>query len=105
MELYVIFWITIGAVISIIPAYFIKKYNITKKYIWLFLSMLCYLILMFAYSKLFVNNHNIVSIYQIIKILSMILSAFFGLMVLGNEINLKKTVGIMLSIISIYLLS
>ncbi len=104
MELYVIFWIVVGAVISIIPAYFIKKYNITKNYIWLFLSMICYCILMLAYSKLFVSK-NIVTIYQIIKILSVLLATVFGYLFLSYKLTIKTMFGVIFAIMSIYLLS
>lgn len=104
MELDVIFWIILGAVISIIPAYFVKKYNITKNYIWIFLSIICYCILMLAYSKLFLSK-NIVTTYQIIKILSVLLATFFGYLFLNYKITIKTTFGVIFAIMSIYLLS
>jgi uncharacterized membrane protein len=59
---------------------------------------------MLSYSKLFLSK-NIVTTYQTIKILSVLLATFFGYLFLNYKITTKTTFGVIFAIMSIYLLS
>jgi multidrug transporter EmrE-like cation transporter len=104
MDSHIVIWIIIASIVAVIPVYFIKKYNKTQNYLWIFLSMFFYFILIIAYSKLFVDK-NIIIIYPIIKIISILLVIIFGYLFFNYRLNVRSGVGILFSIISIYLLA
>jgi len=101
---YNITWIITAAILAALPVPFIKNYIATKNYIWIFLSVISYLILIMAYANLF-SGQNIVAVYSLIKILSIIIVTVFGIVLFKNKLTVSLIVGILFGIVSIYLLS
>ena len=101
-----IIWILIGAFAASLPLIFIKKYIEKRNFIWILLSILCYSILFFAYLTLLQDkNHNIIIIYPMVKIISLLVILFFGLFFFNEKIDIKIGLGIFFAIVSIFLLS
>ena len=97
------FWIILAASTASLQVIFIKKYLQTNDWFWLDLSLLTSVFLLVTYIKIF-NGNNISIIYPIIKILSIIIVIITGDVFFKNKITIKSIVGIILGIISIYLL-
>ena len=97
------FWIILAAITASLQVIFIKKYLQTNDWFWLDLSLLTSVFLLVTYIKIF-NGNNISIIYPIIKILSIIIVIITGDVFFKNKITMRIIVGIILSIISIYLL-
>ena len=99
-----VIWILFAAIISVFPVFFVKKYNKTHKYIWIILCVFFYFILTIAYSKLFFNK-NMIVIYPIIKIISILLVTIIGYLLFDYKLSLKSYIGVFFAMLSIYLLS
>jgi multidrug transporter EmrE-like cation transporter len=104
MNIHDIIWILIASALAVIPVFLIKKYNKTRNYIWIVLSMFFFLILSIAYSKLFFNK-NIIIIYPIIKVVCILIVTIVGYLFFDYKLNFKSYIGILFAIISICLLS
>lgn len=104
MNLHEIIWILIASITATIPIFCIKKYNKTRHYIWIILTMFLFFFLTIAYSKLFFNK-NIIIIYTIIKVVSILIVTIIGYLLFDYELNMKSYIGILLAILSIFLLS
>ena len=98
-----VFWIILAVISASLQVVFVKKYTQTNLWYWFGLSILASLFLLVAYVKSF-NGHNVSIIYPIIKILSIIIVIITGDVFFKNKITIKSIVGIILGIISIYLL-
>ena len=94
----------IAAVFAALPLPFIKKYTQTHNYNWLIGAICSYIILIYAYSIVLVNN-NISIVYPLLKILSVMLVFLFGIYFFNDRIDIKTAIGIILGMVSIYLLS
>ena len=97
-------WILIAGVAASIPLMLMKKYIETKKTILIVLSMICYLVVIQSYIQLLATN-NISTIYPIIKIVSDLIVIPSGVFLFHEKLNLYNYLGVILGIISIYLLS
>jgi multidrug transporter EmrE-like cation transporter len=97
------FWIILAATMASLQVIFIKKYLQTNDWYWIGLSLLTSIILLVTYIKTF-NGNEMCIIYPIIKILSIIIVIITGDVFFKNKITMRIIVGIILSIISIYLL-
>jgi len=104
MKLYFIIWFLIAAITSALQMIFIKKYTDTKYLFWVILSLLSAFIMLLSYTIIVVDN-NITIIYPIIKILSIVIVSTVGFFAFNNKIDTKSFIGILLGIVSIYLLS
>ena len=104
MDFYIIFWIIIAAISAGTPLILIKYYHETKKLIYLWMALFCYIILIFSY-LIIINNRNIVVIYSIVKILSILFILLYAFIILNQKINVKIGLGILFGILSICLLS
>jgi len=98
------FWFFIAASAAVIPIPLIKIYTETKDIKWIVLSLLSCLLLVYSYSVL-LTDKNIIIIYPILKVLSVILVVAVGLVVFMNKLDAKTIMGILLGLASIYLLS
>ena len=67
MEIKSIFWILFGALVSAIPVTLIKLYTETKQIFLLFLSVICYLLVLVSYVHVF-EKGDIITFYIIMKI-------------------------------------
>ncbi len=96
-------WI-FATIIALLPLFFIKKYIQTKQLIYLFISMILYFFLMLSYVKLFEKN-ELSSNYTILQLLQILTVIIIGILIFGESITINKVTGILLALISIYLLS
>lgn len=104
MKLYILLWFLISAISAAIPIPLIKKYTETKNIIWIFLSILSYFVLILSYSVI-LDDNNITILYPLLKVLSIFIVIFSGIIFFNNKLDMKSLIGILFGIISIYLLS
>jgi len=104
MDLYNIFWFIIAATTPALPLAMIKRYTETNNYYWIIMSICCYLLLIFAYS-IILTNTDIAIMYPLLKVISILIVVTLGLIFYKSELDGKSILGIILGIISIYLLS
>jgi len=104
MNLYNIIWIIIAAISAAAPVSFIKKYIENKNYLWIILSIISYIILILSYSIILIES-NMIVVYSIVKILSLLIVGLLGIIFFNEKLNFKEGMGILLGIVSIYLLS
>ena len=99
-----VFWIILAVISASLQVVFVKKYTQTNLWYWFGLSILASLFLLVAYVKSF-NGHNVSIIYQIIKILSIIIVIITGEIFFNDKLTIKVIGGILFGLISIYLLA
>ena len=97
-------WLGLGALLSALPVMCIKKYMNCREIIWIILAILMNSILIYVYYIVFSNNTS-GPIYTIIKILSILMVILFGFFIYNEKLNQYNILGLILSIITIYLLS
>ena len=97
-----IVWLLTASIFSLIPIILIKQYNVTDNYIYLILTMMCYLILMIAYINIL--KENISAKYTILQIMQILIISFIGIFYFREQINFIKMLGIIFAIVSVYLL-
>jgi multidrug transporter EmrE-like cation transporter len=96
----------LATIIAIMPIFLIKYYILYGNYIYIGLSILSYLLLLNIYIKLFSKSDNEIStLYVILQILQILIVVIFGLIFLKEKSNIKKIIGIIMGMISIYLLT
>ena len=104
MDLKIIFWMIFGALSASIPVSLLKIYTKTKQIYLVFLSVICYLLSITSYINVFQKN-NIITSYIIMKILSDLLVITSGILFFKEVLSIKKWFGILLALISVYLIS
>ena len=104
MKLKLILWILFGALASAIPVTLIKIYTGTKQNFLLFLTVICYLLVIVSYVNVF-EQGDIITCYIIMKILSDILVISSGILFFSEKLTIKKSFGILLALLSVYLVS
>lgn len=104
MEIKNILWILFGSLASAIPVTLIKMYTKSKQIFLLFLSVLSYLLVIISYVNVF-QKSDIITSYIVIKILADILVILSGILFFSEVLNIKKSVGILLALFSVYLIS
>lgn len=97
-------WFFIAAAAAAVPIPLIKLWTKTHNIQWILLSTFSYAILIYAYSIILADK-NITIVYPILKVLSVLLVIAAGVFLFRNELDTKSIIGILLGIISIYLLS
>ena len=97
-----IIWLLTASIFALIPIILIKQYNATDNYIYLILSMMCYLILMITYINIL--KENISGKYTILQIMQILIVSFIGIFYFREQINFIKMLGIIFAVISVYLL-
>ena len=85
----------------------IKYYilNNKKNILFIFFSMFTSFLVVYSYFNLLQMHSSTTIIFTLIKIISVIIEFLYGLFVLNYILNTKKVIGIILAILSIYLLS
>jgi len=96
--------IMLGAITSAIPALCMKQYAHHHEFYWLVISFISYVILMYAYYKLF-EFTDVSVLYPLLKVLSILFVIGTGVVVFGEQITTRIGVGLLLGVGSIYLLS
>ena len=103
MNYYIILLALCASIIAILPLIFIKKYIINKAFYNLIIAFILYILLLLSYIKLF-EKGDISSIYIVLQILQIFLLLFAGILFFNESINMTKIIGILLGLLSIYLL-
>jgi multidrug transporter EmrE-like cation transporter len=103
MKIIFIVYLLLTAIFSAISIPFIKQYTITKNVLWLVLSLLCYIILIWLYT-IILHMNNISIIYSILKVLDVLLVIAFGMLFFHETLTLQQIIGIILSIISVFII-
>jgi len=98
-----IFWIIVAVILVIISNTSLKYYSVNKNKNFYFLSTLLYIILVYCYSKVY-ENEDVSTGFILINISALIGINIMGFVVLNEKISNYKLCGIILSLISIYLL-
>jgi uncharacterized membrane protein len=98
------FWIFLAAIAAAIPVSLIKMYTETKNELFIILSFLSYSTLIYIYTIILLN-HNITTIYPLVKIVSILLVVISGLLVFNDSLNTKIGTGLLFGFLSLYLLS
>jgi hypothetical protein len=98
-------WVLIGAIAAALPMVFVTIYRDTKNIYWIIFAILSYSILVLIYVVLLYRLNNGLIIYSLIKFLSIIIIAIYGIIVLKNKLTANIIFGLFFGFISIYLLS
>lgn len=104
MNLYNIVWFLVAAISAALPIPLIKEYTLTKNCMWIILSIFIYCILVLSYSIVLVDK-NIIIVYPILKVLSAMIVVLSGVVFFNNKLDFESIIGILLGIITIYILS
>ena len=95
--------ILLAAITGATNVVLVKQYIITQDICYIPILLLSGLITLYSYYNIF-TSRDISNGYPIVKILSILIVVFFGIIVYDEKISYKKLVGIILSIIAMYLL-
>lgn len=99
----ILLWFLLACLVISLPVTFLKKYIETSNPCYIIYAMIFYGFLSFLYLKLLRNN-DISFMYTILNIISILTVSLIGIFYFGDKINIYKTIGIILSIISIIFL-
>ena len=90
--------------LTILPVILIKYYYLTtKNVIWIFISIISYILLIYIYIFVF-KNESATLIYAIVTIAPMIVLFLSELFIYKTEFTIKRIIGFSLAIISVSLL-
>jgi uncharacterized membrane protein len=106
MEIYIISWLIIAALVASSVPIFVKFYVETNEFYWVVFSLVFYICLILAYYKILLNgkSKNITRYYTLIKIFSIILIFLISIVLFKEKLNIKTILAIILASIAIYLL-
>ena len=79
-------------------------YTETKNELFIILSFLSYSTLIYIYTIILLN-HNIATIYPLVKIVSILLVVISGLLLFHDSLNIRISTGLLFGFLSLYLLS
>lgn len=99
-----ILWILTAAITAALPSILVKKYILTKKMVWIVMAIISYLILITAYTVLLVNN-NLAIIYPLLNAFNVMIVVGTGIIIYNDKIGTCEIIGIILLLVSIYLLA
>ena len=103
MQIYNFVWYFIAAITPALAILFVKYYTDNKNTIWILYSMICYVVFIKACTEL-ITNKNLIVIYALIKILSILMVVLLDYLFVGDKLDMQSKIGILLGIVSIYLL-
>lgn len=95
-------WLILSSIFSLIPIVLIKQYNTTDNYIYLILTMICYLILTICYINIL--KENISSKYTILQIMQILIVTLIGIFYFNDTFDYIKILGIIFALVAVYLL-
>ena len=96
-------WLALSAVTASIPFIMIKKYNDTNNEMYILLAAFAYALLIITYIKI-LRTHEMIKVYPLLKIISLLIVVFVGILFFNNKMTGKIILGIVLAIIALYLL-
>jgi len=85
----------VAAITAALPSILVKKYILTKKIVWIAMAIISYLILITAYTVLLA----LLNAFNVIIVVST------GIIIYGDKIGVCEIIGIILLLVSIYLLA
>lgn len=94
----------ITSIIALLPIFLIKKYINTKNKSYLFIAGFFYLLLLLSYIEIFTRK-EITSSYTLLQILQVLIVVIYGLLILKENLNFNKIIGIASGMICIYFLT
>ena len=95
---------TIVTIAAVLPIIFIKQYINTGAYHYMLLALMMYIILLAAYVQIF-RTKQISTAYPLIQIIQMLFVTVVGIILYNEKINTYNTIGVILGIVVVYLLS
>jgi len=98
-----IIWFLIAIILIIISNTSLKYYSQKKEKGFLFISTLLYIILVYCYSKIY-EKENVSSGFIIVNVSALIGITILGFFLFNENMTNYKIAGIILSIVSIYLM-
>jgi len=93
-----------ATVIAILPVVFIKYYIKHNNNIFLGFALLCYILLLISYIKIFRSGEELSIVYTILQILQILIVLFVGILLFNEKINYNKIIGTILGIAGVYFL-
>lgn len=94
----------ISLIFTTIVVIFIKQYTKDKKIFWLILAMISYGIITWSYTVI-LSFSDMAVMYSLIKILNVLLITIIGYAYFGHVLTTRQTLGIVTSMISLFLLA
>ena len=98
-------WAILLALFTTFPVIFITKYIDTNEFYWIILSFLAMCVINLSLYKILLHETNHTGVFILVKTISMILMAIFGIIFLHDELKMNTVIAGILSIVSIILLS
>lgn len=93
----------LAAITAALPLPLLKSYNETKDNSFIMYAIISYLVLIAAYIYI-TSKYFIAIIYPILKVLSIMIVVFFGVVIYKEKLESYQIVGIVLGLISIMLM-
>lgn len=105
MNIFTILWTSLATIFTTLPTVFIKKYIESNQLYWIILLFLSLIVSLFSTYKLLISQNNATIVFSFIRALSILFMTFIGVIYLHDEFTISTTTGIILLLMSIYLLS
>jgi multidrug transporter EmrE-like cation transporter len=93
--------IIIASIIALLPLFFIKEYIKSNNKIYIILSLIGYTLLAFLYIQIF-RQKEIITSYNLLQVLQILIVTIIGILIYKEKLNIKKSIGITLAVISCY---
>jgi len=100
----IIYWLLFATIIAILPIYFIKQFLLTNEISNLFYALLLYIILIKSYIEIF-KQKQISSSYTLLQITQILLVVIGSVIFFNEQLSYKKISGVLLGLLSVYLLN
>jgi multidrug transporter EmrE-like cation transporter len=97
-------WLFIASFFSALTVIFIKQYDKTGNNWLLLVTALSEIGLIYGYIQL-LKNGDLLTLFGLVKIISILLVIIPSIVFFGSKLTIKKIIGIILAMISIYLLN
>ena len=104
MQTNIIFWIIFAATVSAVPLTLIKSYFNNKESFLLFLTLICYILLIICYLYIF-KTKSIITYYLLIKVLADLIVIFSGIIFFKEVITIKQFIGILFAFLAMYFIA
>lgn len=93
-----------AAIIGGAPILLTKKYLQSNNFIWMIIALILAIILLYIYTLL-LEKRNVSIVYTYLKLLSIIIVIFIGIIFFKESLDNEVIIAIVLGLISIYILS
>jgi hypothetical protein len=96
-------WAFIASLCTALSITMVKLYDMHDHYLFLLVSLLCQFGLVFSYLQL-LRTADILTMFTFIKIVAIIMVVFIGILFFHSKLTVKKTIGILIGMLAIYLI-